>query len=264
MFKGMIDYPYKSSWDITTGDINTSLWNYGTATANKISDYGTYVNDLVWRGNNTAESVSATPKKEDKDNDMFNFNNMFDGMFKAVSNGCCKMSMDGQIAVKTSTGYKTFDIKKNRLVNCDNFAFDMNGMFWVVPTFKVSKGDIIMVNGKPRAVIEVKDSYIETFSYEDSTIDKVVPEYHTFLGKTYCYGKIVSPIASMTKSDEGMGSLMKMMMFSQMFGNNNGNNSSTNGFNPMMFMLMGKDFSMSDMFGDMFNFGPVEAPKEDK
>lgn len=191
---------------------------------------------------------------------MFNFNNVFGDCFKQVSNGCCKMSIDGQIAVKTSTGYKTFDIKKNRLANCDNFAFDMKGMFWVVPTFKVSKGDIIMVNGKPRAVIEVKDSYIETFSYEDSTIDKVIPEYHTFFNHTYCYGKIVSPIASMTKSDEGMGSLMKMMMFSQMFENNTGNSSSMNGFNPMMFMFMDKDFSM----GNMFNFGPMEDTKEDK
>lgn len=213
---------------------------------------------------NFAQEGKKEPITKEEEDSMFNFNNIFGDCFKQVSNGCCKMSVDGQIAVKTSTGYKTFDIKKNRLVNCDNFAFDMNGMFWVVPTFKVSKGDIIMVNGKPRAVIEVKDSYIETFSYEDSTIDKVIPEYHTFFNHTYCYGKIVSPIASMTKSDEGMGSLMKMMMFSQMFGNNTGNSSSMNGFNPMMFMLMSKDFSMGDMFGDMFNFGSAEDTKEDK
>lgn len=258
-------------WSPNTSILATPYRDYINSSIS--SSYVNYLNDhdLIWKvkapENNCSiaeTNHSTVEKKEKKDNNMFNFNNMFDGMFKAVSNGCCKMSMDGQVAVKTSTGYKTFDIKKNRLVNCDNFAFDMNGMFWVVPTFKVAKGDIIMVNGKPRAVIEVKDSYIETFSYEDSTIDKIVPEFHTFLGKTYCYGKIVSPIASMTKSDEGMGSLMKMMMFSQMFGNNNGNSDSMNGFNPMMFMLMNKDFSMGDMFGDMFNFGSVESTKEDK
>lgn len=227
------------------------------------SGYAELVQQMIsYTDNNIYTKKTPTTKKED--NDMLDFNNMFNGMFKPVSNGCCKMSMDGQIAVKTSTGYKTFDINKNRLVNCDNFAFDMNGMFWVVPTFKVAKGDIIMVNGKPRAVIEVKDTYIETFSYEDSTIDKVIPEFHIWMGKTYCYGKIVSPIASMTKSNDGMSGLMKMMMFSQMFGNNNGNSSSMNGFNPMIFMLMGKDFSMGDMFGDMFNFGSAEDTKEDK
>lgn len=225
-------------------------------TCGHVSNWNTVTTETVpWNYNGTTTSASAITKKEN--NDMFNFGNMFNGMFKPVSNGCCKMSMDGQIAVKTSSGYKTFDIKTNRLVNCDNFAFDMNGMFWVVPTFNVVKGDIIMVNGKPRAVIEVKNSYIETFSYEDSTIDKIVPEHYVFLGKTYCYGKIVSPIASMTKSDEGMNGLMKMMMLSQMFGNGNNFNS---GFNPMMLMLMGKDFSM----GDMFNFGSVENAKEDE
>lgn len=235
---------------------NDFTWTYNLGTS------PTY-KDLVQQiANFATEKEKEFTKKEE--NNMFNFNNIFGDCFKQVSNGCCKMSMDGQIAVKTSTGYKTFDIKKNRLVNCDNFAFDMNGMFWVVPTFKVSKGDIIMVNGKPRAVIEVKDSYIETFSYEDSTIDKIIPEYHTFFNHTYCYGKIVSPIASMTKSDEGMSSLMKMMMFSQMFGNNTGSSISMNGFNPMMFMFMNKDFSMSDMFGDMFNFGPTKDTNEDK
>ena len=203
-----------------------------------------------------------THENRKDNNDMFDFGNFFNGFFKPVSNGCCKMAMNGKIAIKTSNGYKTFDVKTKRLVNCDNFAFDMPNMFWMVPTMSVKIGDIIMINGKPKAVLNVKDGYIETFSYEDSTIDKTVVETHVWMGKKYCYGKIVCPFGNMMSSDGGMENMMKMMMFSQMFGN--GSNSS-NGFNPMMFMLMGsKDFSMSDMFSDMFNFDSEEESKEDK
>lgn len=184
---------------------------------------------------------------------MFDFGNMFNGMFKPVARGYCKMGMNGKVAVKTSTGYKTFDIKKNKLTNCDSFAFDMDGMFWVVPTFKVEKGDIILVNGKPRAVIEVGDNTIKTFSYEDSTIVETVPERHVFMGKTYCYGKIFSPFMNMTKGD-GMNDIMKMMMMSQMFSGSNTTSNMT-GMNPMMFMMMGNKNPFENMFDGAFDFG---------
>lgn len=208
--------------------------------------------------------AKKTPEDRKDNNDMFNFGNFFNGMFAPIKDNCCKMAMNGKIAIKTSNGYKTFDVKTKRLVNCDNFAFDMPNMFWMVPTMSVKTGDIIMINGKPKTVLNVSDGYIETFSYEDSTIDKTVVETHVWMGKKYCYGKIVSPFGNMMTTDDGMESMMKMMMFSQMFGNNNGNSSSMNGFNPMMFMFMSKDFSMGDMFGDMFNFDSEEEPKEDK
>lgn len=184
---------------------------------------------------------------------MFDFGNMFNGMFKPVAHGYCKMGMNGQVAVKTASGYKTFNPKTRKLTNCSNFAFDMDGAFWVVPTFKVTVGDIILVNGKPRAVIEVGANSIKTFSYEDSTIDETVPEHHVFMGKTYCYGKIFSPFMNMSKSDDTMNGMMKMMMFSQMFSGNN--NSGMQGMNPMMFMMMGKDNPFEDMFDGAFNFG---------
>ena len=197
---------------------------------------------------------------------MFDFGNMFNGMFKPVARGYCKMGMNGRVAVKTSTGYKTFDPKKNKLTNCDSFAFDMDGMFWVVPTFKVEIGDIILVNGKPRAVIEVGDTTIKTFSYEDSTIAETVPEHHVFMGKTYCYGKIFSPFMNMSKSDGAMDDMMKMMMMSQMFG---GNTNTNQGMNPMMFMMMsGKGNPFENMFDGAFDFGfateeDIEDNKED-
>lgn len=182
---------------------------------------------------------------------MFNFN----GMFGPVAKGCCKIGVNGQVAVKTSDGYKTFDTKTHKLTNCSDFAFDMDGAFWVVPTFNVSVGDIILVSGKPRAVIEVGDNSIKTFSYEDSTINETVPEHHIFMGKTYCYGKIFSPFMNMAKDD---GTMMKMMMLSQMF-----NGSTKTSFDPMMFMMMGKDNPLESLFDGAFNFGTIEDKKED-
>ena len=168
----------------------------------------------------------------------FGFGNMFGGMFKPIARGACKMGMNGEIAVRTSTGYKTYNIKKHKLTNCDSFAFDMDGAFWVVPTFKVECGDIILVNGKPRCVIAVGDT-IKVFSYEDSTIDEVVPEHHVFMGKTYCYGKIFSPFMNMGKSDTAMSNMMNMMM------NNGGNN------------------PFAEMFEGAFNFGE-DTDKDEK
>lgn len=196
------------------------------------------------------EENKLTERKEKEE--MFDFGNMFNGMFKPVAKGYCKMGMNGKVAVKTSTGYKTFDIKKNKLTNCNSFAFDMDGAFWVVPTFKVEKGDIILVNGKPRCVIEVGSTSIKTFCYEDSTIDEVIPEHHVFMGKTYCYGKIFSPFMNMSKNDGAMDDMMKMMMMSQMFG---GNVNMNQGMNPMMFMMMGKNNPFENMFDGAFDFG---------
>lgn len=207
------------------------------------------------------DPIESTNEKKENKTMNFNFGGMFDGMFKPVARSMCKISMDGQIAIRTPSGYKTFDIKKHKLVNCDNFAFDMDGMFWVVPTFKVDIGDIILVNGKPRAVIEIGANSIKTFSYENSTIDEIVPEYHVFMGKTYCYGKIFSPFTGMGKDNgELMTSMMNMMMMSQMFSNGDNNNM---GFNPMMFMFLNNNGNnpFMNMFEGAFNFG---APEENE
>lgn len=212
-----------------------------------------------------------TSVKEEKDecgkgenNNMFDFGNMFNGMFKPVAKGYCKMGMNGQVAVKTATGYKTFNPKTRRLTNCDSFAFDMDGAFWVVPTFKLAVGDIILVNGKPRAVIEVNKNSIKTFSYEDSTIAETVPEHHVFMGKSYCYGKIFSPFMNMSNGDASMGNMMKMAMMSQMFGGNTSNGSNFGGMNPMMFMMMGKDNPMMELFDGGWNFGTPDEDDDDE
>ena len=42
-------------------------------------------------------------------------NNMLNGMFGKVASGMCRLSMNGGIAVKTSNGYKSYNIKTGRL-----------------------------------------------------------------------------------------------------------------------------------------------------
>ncbi len=186
------------------------------------------------------------------------FGGMFNGMFGQVGRGMCKISINGDIAIRTKTGYKVYDLKKNRLINCNNFAFNADGLFWVVPVFKVEVGDIILVNGQPNCVIEVADDKITTFSYENSTINTVIPEHHVFMGKTYCYGKIFTPFTNMTK-DGGMNNMMTMMMMSQMF---NGDNSSS--MNPMLFMMMGNDNNpFAKMFDGAFNFNDAMNNEEE-
>lgn len=179
---------------------------------------------------------------------MFDTKSMFNGMFGKVSAGMCRLSMSGKIAIKTSTGYKTYNVKTGRLTNCSNFAFDIGeDFFFVIPTNKVSVGDIILVNGKPCAVIGIEKNAIKTFSYEDSSIREIVPEHHVFMGNTYFYGKIVSMFGNAFGKKGGMNNIFKYMMMSEMFKGKSGDMSS---MMPMMMMMGG---GMGDMFDGMFD-----------
>ena len=166
--------------------------------------------------------------------------------------------MNGGVAVKTSGGYKTYNVKTGKLTNCSNFVFDIGEeFFFVIPTNKVEKGDIILINGKPKCVIEADKTKISVINYEDSTIDTVLPERHVFMGNTYFYGKIVSMFGSdLIKDKKGTNNIFKYMMFSQMMkGDNNSSNGmmNNNGMSSMLpLMMMGGN--MRDMFDGMFDF----------
>ena len=193
----------------------------------------------------------------------FNTTNMFNGMFGKIASGMCRLSMSGKMAIKTSQGYKTYDVKTGRLTNCDSFVFDIGeDFFFLIPTNHLVKGDVILAGGKPRCVIEVKDNEIKTFCYEDSTISTIVPEHHVFMGKTYFYGKIVS-LFNLGGKDKGMKNMMKYYMMSEMF---KGGNPSTNSMSNMLPMMMFMNGSMGDMFdglNEMFDFSEDET-EEDK
>lgn len=180
-------------------------------------------------------------------------NSMFNNMFGKVQNGMCRLSMDGLIAIKTSSGYKTYDTKTNKLQNCDNFVFDIGSdFFFVIPTNKVAIGDIILVNGLPKCVVKIDNETITVLNYENSTIESILPEKHVFMGDTYFYGKIVSMFGNnLTKKNNGKTkNIFKYMMLSKMF---SGSSDSNNQILPMM-MMFGKD----NMFDDMFDFDNVE------
>lgn len=186
-------------------------------------------------------------------------NNFLNGMFGKVGSGMCRLSMNGGIAVKTSNGYKSYNVKTNKLTNCSNFVFDIGEeFFFVIPTNKVEKGDIILVNNKPKCVIEYDKTKITVINYEDSTVETILPERHVFMGNTYFYGKIVSMFGSdILKGKKGTNNIFKYMMLSQMMkGENNSSgmlNGNSGGMSAMLpFMMMGGN--MGEMFDEMFDF----------
>lgn len=177
--------------------------------------------------------------------------NFMNGMFGKLKPGMCRMGLDGKIAVKTTNGYKTYDVASGQLMNCDNFVFDIGEeFFFMIPTNQVAPGDIIIMAGKPHCVIKEENNMITALRYEDSTISTVVPERHMFMGQTYFYGKIVSMFGNMANGSPN--NMLKYMMMSQMMGGGNPN-SNSNGMNnlmPMMFMMNG---GMDKMFDGMFD-----------
>lgn len=186
-------------------------------------------------------------------------NNFLNGMFGKVGSGMCRLSMNGGIAVKTSNGYKSYNVKTGKLTNCSNFVFDIGEeFFFVIPTNKVEKGDIILVNNKPKCVIEYDKTKITVINYEDSTVETILPERHVFMGNTYFYGKIVSMFGSdILKGKKGTNNIFKYMMLSQMMkGENNSSgmlNGNSGGMSTMLpFMMMGGN--MGEMFDGMFDF----------
>lgn len=188
--------------------------------------------------------------------------NFMNGMFGKIAPGMCRLSMSGGVAVKTSNGYKSYNVKSGRLTNCDSFVFDIGEeFFFVIPTNKVEVGDIILIAGKPKCVIEAEKNKITVINYEDSTIDTVLPERHVFMGSTYFYGKIVSMFGNnFLKGKKGMDKMMSYMLMSEMFKGNGGTVNGNNSMLPMMMLMNGGN--MSNMFEGMFDLEENEDESE--
>ena len=148
-------------------------------------------------------------------------NTMFDGMFGRVQKGMCMLSPCG-IAVRTSAGYRSYDVKTGMLRNCDNIVFGFgDSMFFVVPASKVKTGDIILNGGKPACVRSAGKDSIEVINYETSVVETILPERHIFMGNTWFYGKIVSLFGDGASfgGKNSVTKMMKFMMMSSLFGN---------------------------------------------
>ena len=196
------------------------------------------------------------------------FTSCFNGMFGKLGAGMCRLTMNGRIAVKTSGGYKSYNVNTGKLTNCSNFVFNIgDDFFFIIPTNKVDVGDIILVKGTPRCVIEVDKKTLKVMNYEDMTIDTLVPERQVFMGNTYFYGKVVSLMGTnASKGKSGMKQMMQFMMMNQMMGGgtSGGMNMGGNNMLPMLLMMNGGSGSMFDgMLDGIFDFGAddtTEAP----
>ena len=182
---------------------------------------------------------------------MANFNK-FLGKIKP---GMCRMSMNG-IAINVNGEYKTYDVDKGILMNCDDFVFDIgDDMFFSIPCNNVHKGDIILASSDPVCVIEAKKNEIKGFDYKNGTLVSIVPERHIFFGSTYFYSKIFSPFANVIKGNNSMEKMAQYMMLSEM---TKGDSDMGKMIGMAMMMNGGMDFS------NMFNFDENSEEESDK
>lgn len=159
---------------------------------------------------------------------------LMNNAFRKVQSGKCRIALNGQIAVQTSGGYKTFSPKTNTLTNCSSFvsAFG-DGLFYVVPATKVHPGDIVLMGGLPRCVISAENNKITVMTYETGCIDTLLPERQIFMGNVFFYSKIMSPMLGMFGSGKGkMSRMLKMMMLSDMMKSSGSNTAPTEGSQP--------------------------------
>ena len=198
-------------------------------------------------------------------------NTMFSGMFMKVQKGMCMLSPCG-IAVKTSAGYRSYNVKTGKLRNCDNLVFSFgDGMFFVIPASKVKPGDIILNGGKPACVRRADKNSIEVINYETSVVETLLPERHVFMGNTWFYGKIVSLFGD-GSSICGKGSvakMMKFMMMSSLFGDAGAGTDAgidtgistgsgalaaqnTGNMNLLLPLMLMKSGGFDDLFGNLF------------
>ena len=182
------------------------------------------------------------------------FDNMFNGVMGKIKNGCCRLGVNGRIAIKTSDGYKTYDPKTGNVTNCSNFVLDVaDDLFMVIPTRTLKAGDIVLINGKPMYIIDVKSkNRVEAMNYEDSTIQTVIPERHAIMGRRF-YGKIVSLLGNGLGSGKKGGffkNMLKLKMMSSMMGGEGGSGFGGNGLAMMMLMGNGSMDGLFDGFDD--------------
>lgn len=56
--------------------------------------------------------------------------NLFSGLFGKIEPGLCRLSMNGEIAVRTKNGYKAYSTKTGRLTNCDPMGMRISALAW--------------------------------------------------------------------------------------------------------------------------------------
>lgn len=183
------------------------------------------------------------------------------GMFGKVAPGLCRLSVNGDIAIKTTNGYKSYNCSTGRLTNCENFVFHLGEeFFFVIPSNKVKPGEIILAAGKPKCVVQAEKDVLTVINYEDSTIESLLPERHLFMGNTYFYGKIVSMFGSRwMKEKKGGSKIIKYMMMAELL-KGGGQKGEADFSAALPLLMMGKH--MDSMFDGIFDFDEEETEEE--
>ncbi len=183
--------------------------------------------------------------------------NMLENICGKVAPGLCRLSVNGQTAVRTADGYRCYDFRKKRLMNCDSFVLDAgDDFFFVMPTRKVKPGDIILAGGKPRCVLSSDGDTLTVISYETATVEQILPERHLFMGNVCFFGKIVSLFGRGGSGGISTGRMMKYMLLSGLTKGRDGE-----AMSPMMAMAL---MSGKDGFPDgLFDIEDDEEEEED-
>lgn len=179
------------------------------------------------------------------------FGNFLDGKMGVIPNGFLALSYKGDIAVKTNSGYVTYDPDKKSFINVQKLAFSMGpGAFFLVPTKAAKKGDIVVVKrGDTMTVYQVVEDYsgegsAKLFNYFTGATEEITPERHVFMQKSYTFGKVISIWNLISggnlKDSKGFSSLLKINLLTggKMnfgFGEGSGMN------NLLPLILMGKE-----------------------
>lgn len=167
---------------------------------------------------------------------------MFDGVIGRIDSGCCRLSLNGRVAVKTSDGYKVYNPKTGSVTNCSNFVLDLaDDMFMIVPTRNLKPGYIILINNKPVYVLEtLSKNRVKVMQYEDSSIKEVIPERHALLGRKF-YGRIVSLFGDGFGGKGGgfFKNMLKLKMMGAMMGERGGDTGFGGNALPMMMLMNG-------------------------
>ena len=198
--------------------------------------------------------------------------NMFNDLFRPLDPGMCRLSPKG-IAVKTSSGFTAYNRKTGRLINCDGMVFDLGpNAFFAVPTNKVRVGDIIIDQGKPACVTEVRKDALTVLNYEANRMEILVPCRHIFMEQVYFYQKIVSLFGdgSIMTRKKGISRMMQLMMLSQVMKGNGTNQTAGAAESPLGALMplllikgMGED-GLFDGIAEAFDPDDDEEEDEDK
>ncbi len=184
----------------------------------------------VTNNNNTTNMNNNTTNNTMSDNMFGSISSVFSNMLGKLEPDTVRMTFNGGIAVKTANGYKTYDVVKKKAVNMDSLVMPEMSAFLLLPSTKVNSGDIILRDGAFYSIISVNEAANELvgYNYESGKKETLVRETHCFLGNTYFYSKLVSPILSFfggkpgDKKEEGseasedtMSMLLPLAMLSQ-------------------------------------------------